>query len=269
MAKNDSFVDRVVWITGASAGLGLEMAREFAARGAHVAVSARRGQRLSALAAELEHNGRRALAVPCDVTDEPALREAVARVVDHFGRLDVAVANAGFAVRGSIEELSAEDWRRQLETNVVGAAITARHALPHLRQCRGRLALVGSAAGFLCASSGAAYTSSKYAVRALGQCLSIQLHGSGVSCTTLHPGFVTSEIGQVDNQGRFDSGSQDCRPARLMWPTDRAARVMVDAIWRRKRELVFTAHGRFGAFVGMHLPSVVHFAMTRVVRLAP
>lgn len=257
------FQDSVVWITGASAGLGRELALAFAREGAHVAVSARRAERLQELAAEIEGLGRRALAVPCDVADEARVAGAVEQVVRHFGRLDVAVANAGFGVTGRVETLSAADWRRQLDVNVVGLALTARHALPHLRGTGGRLALVGSVAGMLPGPGAGAYSASKAAVRSIGRTLAVELHGSGVSCTTLEPGFVESEIGRVDNQGVYRPERRDRRPRLLLWPTDRAARVMLRAIHRREREYVFTAHGRVAGFLGRHWPALVHFALTR------
>jgi NAD(P)-dependent dehydrogenase (short-subunit alcohol dehydrogenase family) len=262
------FLDKVVWITGGGSGIGRELALAFGREGAAVAVSGRRTDRLDQVTGQLDSLGARGIAVPCDATKEDELEQAVQSVVEHLGRLDVAVANAGFAMRGLIESLSAEDWRRQLDINVVGLAVTARHALPHLRKTRGRLALVGSTAAFLAAPRAGAYTASKYAVRAIGQTLSIELHGSGVSCTTVHPGYVASEIGQVDNQGRFHPDRKDKRPARLMWPTDKAARVIVNAIYRRKRDFVFTGHGKFGAWAGQHLPGAIHFVMTRQKRKA-
>lgn len=262
------FVDKVVWITGASSGLGHALALEMARQGAHLAVTARRVDRLAALVQDIEAKGQRALAVPCDVTDETAMQASVARIVDHFGRLDVAVANAGFGVTGRIERLDAAAWRRQLETNVVGTVITARCALSYLRKTRGRLVLVASVAGFLTGPRFGPYSASKYAVRAIGQTLAIELAGTGVSCTTLAPGFVESEIGRVDNDGRYDPARPDTRPHALLWPTDKAARVMARAIARRKREYVFTWHGKVGAFVGKHFPSAVYWAsvLTRRAR---
>lgn len=258
-----SLEGKVAWITGAGSGIGRALANELAGRGATVAVSGRRVGNLEEVAKEIERAGGHALAVPCDVTDEDDVARAVAQIVGELGRLDVCVANAGFSVAGSISQLTAEDWRRQLDTNVVGAAVTAKHALPHLEKTHGRIALVASVSAFVQAPKLGAYGASKAALRAIGQTLSLELHGTGVSCTVIHPGFVESEIAQVDNQGRHDPARADKRPKNLMWSAEDAARVMADAIIARKREHVFTAHGKLGAFLGQHAPGLMHFAMTR------
>jgi NAD(P)-dependent dehydrogenase (short-subunit alcohol dehydrogenase family) len=261
MAKR--FDDHVVWITGGGSGIGRALALQFAKEGATVAVSGRREERLQEVVQEIERSGGKGLAVRCDVTDEASVAEAVQKIVRTLGGIDVAVANAGFSVAGRVEKLSAADWRRQLDVNVIGVAMTARYSLPHLRERKGRVVLVGSVASMLVSPGFGAYSASKYAVRAIGQALAAELHGSGVTCTTLHPGYIESEIAQVDNQGRFDPDKEDRRPKNLMWPADRAARVMVDAVAKRKREYTFTGHGKLGAFAGRHAPGLVHFGMTR------
>jgi NAD(P)-dependent dehydrogenase (short-subunit alcohol dehydrogenase family) len=207
--------------------------------------------------------GRRGIAVSCDVTDDESVAAAVERVVTELGALDIAVANAGWAVNGRIVDTTAEQWRKQLDVNVVGAAITARHAIPHLEKSKGRLALVGSVAAFLGLAGNGAYSASKWAIRAIGQTLSIELAKTGVSCTTIHPGFVESEIAMVDNEGVFRENKKDRRPKKLMWSADAAARTMASAIYRRKREHVFTNHGKLGAFVGQHFPGLAVFTMGR------
>lgn len=252
----------VAWVTGASSGIGRACALELARRGATVAVSARREDRLREVVEHLEGAGARALAVTCDVCDEGDVERKSRAIAGELGRLDIVLANAGRSISGTIEELSAEAWRRQLDVNVVGAALTARHAIPHLLRTRGRLALTGSVAGFMVAPGYGAYHASKYAVRALGRTLSAELEGSGVSCTTIHPGFVESEIMKVDNEGRVHAERRDVRPSLLMWSTDKAARVMVEAIVARRRELVFTGHGKLAAWLGTHFPSAMHAVMT-------
>lgn len=257
------FADHVVWITGGGSGIGKALAVEFARQGARVAVSGRRLKKLEETVAAITRAGGEAIAVACDVTDEQAIASALSTVVERFGKLDVAVANAGFGVAGAIETLSAEEWRRQFDVNVVGVALSIKHALPHLRETRGRMVLVASVAGMISTPGTGAYCASKYAVRSIGQTLAMELHGSGVSATTIHPGFVESDIARVDNAGKFHEGKPDKRPAQLLWPADKAARVCLKAIWARKREFTFTVHGRLGGFMGRHTPGLVHFVLAR------
>ena len=158
----------VVFITGASSGIGEALAREWARRGADLALAARRVDRLERLAAELEaQHARRPLVIPCDVTRDGDLERAVARTLEAFGRLDVAVANAGFGVVGPVASLTLEDYRRQFETNVFGVLRTVYATLPALRASRGRLAIIGSVSGYLGMPGTSAYAMSKFAVRAL------------------------------------------------------------------------------------------------------
>ncbi len=250
----ENFKDKAVWITGASAGLGWELALAFAREGAWVGLSARRVDRLEDLAKEVELAGGRALVAPLDVTDEDAVHGVARCITEEFGGLDVAIANAGFGVTGRFEDLEASDWRRQFEVNLFGLTSTARAALPELRKRRGRLALIGSVAGMIPGPGVSPYAASKAAVRSIAQSLAIELHGTGVSCTDIHPGFVESEIRQVDNAGTFDALRPDTGPAKLMWPADRAAITMLRAIRNRRREFTFTAHGRLFGFLGRHWP---------------
>lgn len=256
MAKR-RFEDQVVLITGGGSGIGRAFAEAFAAEGARVFVAGRRLANLEEVVAAITAAGGRAHAVRCDVTDEADVARAVAEVVAEGGRLDVAVANAGFSVSGRIENLTAAEWRRQLDTNVVGLAMTARYAMPHLRAMKGRVVLIGSVASVLSTPGVGAYAASKFAVRAIGQTLSMEMDGSGVTCTTILPGFVESEIARVDNEGVHHAGRPDGRPQKLMWRADDAARVCLDAIHARKREFVFTAHGKLGVLVGQHFPGLV------------
>ncbi|MFZ9886056.1 MAG: SDR family NAD(P)-dependent oxidoreductase [Myxococcota bacterium] len=257
------FHDAVVWITGGGTGIGRALALAFAREGARVVVSGRRPEPLDEVVAEVTSLGREGLAAVCDVTDESQIDDTLAQLLARFGRLDVVVANAGFCVNGRVERLSAADWRRQLDTNVVGAAVTASKCLPALRHTRGRVVFVASVAGNVTYPGGAAYAASKFALRAIGLTLGMELHGSGVTCTTIHPGLVESDIGKTDNLAVFKPEREDPRPTTFMWPAERAARVMLGAIYRRQREVVVTGHGKLGAFLGRHLPGVTCFFMER------
>lgn len=258
-----SFQDQIVWITGAGSGLGKAMALEFARQGAHLALSGRREDRLQEVAAEVQSLHRKALVLPCDVTDENTLQKTVQSIITEFSKLDIAVANAGFAVNGTVDILQKSEWEKQFSVNVIGLASTIKAALPHLKKQQGRMVLIGSGAAWLHVPRSTAYCASKAAVHAIGQSLSAQLYGTGTSCTCIHPGFVESEIAQVDNDGVFDSAKKDRRPKNLMWTSEKAAIVMLKAIRKRKRSYVFTNHAIIGVWLARFFPSLAFHLLRR------
>lgn len=221
----NSTKEKVVWITGASSGIGKAMAHKWSQLGYKVVLSARRQELLKAIAMGIKDSGGEALVIPVDIMEETSIEKAVQQIITSLGRLDVVVANAGFGVIGSIEKLTAKDWNRQLQGNVTGLALTVKYALPYLEKTNGRIGLVGSIAAYLPNPYVGAYGASKAAVNSIGKTLQVELKNSGVSCTTLHPGFVVSEIARVDNDGVWHPDRPDPRPSNLMWPTDKAAKV--------------------------------------------
>lgn len=258
------FKDKIIWITGASSGLGKFMAYEFARQGAKLALSARRKDQLHEVLKVVESFGAEGLVVPCDVLMEEEIEKAVQVIQAHFGKLDVAIANAGFGVVGKIKNLSKEEWRRQLDVNVIGLALTVKHAFPLLKESGGSIVLIGSVATYLPNPGVGAYGASKAAVHSIGQTLQIELKGTGVNCTVIHPGFVDSDIARVDNQGVFHADNVDPRPANLMWPTDKAAKVMVRAIAKKKKVYVFTGHGKILGFIGQHFPAIARWLIGKM-----
>ena len=237
--------------------MGKGLAMEFASLRATVAISARRIDLLEDVVKEIQAKGGKAKAYFCDVLDSKSIEACVNQIVADFGKLDIAVANAGYGVLGKIENLTEEDWSRQLAVNVTGLALTCKFALPHLRKTMGRMALIGSVAAFVPNPGTGAYGASKAAVHNIGESLQVELKGTGVSCTTIHPGFVESNITRIDNEGNFHPDRQDPRPANLMWTTENAAKVMVKAIGRRKKVFVFTGHGKVLVFIAKFFPGLM------------
>jgi short-subunit dehydrogenase len=229
-----------------------------------VVLLARRAERLAALAAALQRDGHRALALTADVTRDGDVERAVEAARVAFGRLDVAVANAGFGVVGPVERLTLEDYRRQFETNVFGVLRTVQATLPALKAARGRLIIMGSVAGWVAAPNASPYAMSKFAVRALAEALGHELAPSGVAVTLVSPGYVDSEIRRVDNQGRLQPAAREPVPAWLLVPTEKAARTIVRAVGRRRREVVVTGHAKIAVFFQRHAPWLV----ARLVRAA-
>lgn len=258
------FKDQIIWITGASSGIGLHLAKAFAKEGAIVAASARRMELLEKLVEEIQQEGGKAQAFFCDVMEEQSIEKCLQDIIQAFGKLDGCVANAGGGVMGKVEKLSAGEWDRQLRLNVTGLALTVKYALPELRKTRGRLVLIGSIAAFVPNPNLGAYGASKAAVQNIGETLQSELLGSGVSCTTIHPGFVESNITRIDNEGNFHPDYKDPRPANLIWPTDKAAKVMLKAIRKRKKMVVITRHGKVMYAISRLIPSVLRKMMAKM-----
>jgi short-subunit dehydrogenase len=253
--RRQRFAGNAVFITGASSGIGAALAREFSREGADVALVARRLDRLEALASEISKTGRRTVVIPCDVTRDGDLQRAAGQARAALGKLDVVVANAGFGVTGKLETLSLEDYRRQFETNVFGVLRTVYTTLDDLKQTRGRLVLIGSVSGHVAVPGSSAYSMSKFAVHALAASLGHELAPYGVAVTLISPGFVESEIGQVDNCGVW-RGQAPRRPipAAIVMATPTAARKIVSAVARRRREVVITGFGKAAVMLQRHVP---------------
>jgi short-subunit dehydrogenase len=258
------FAGQVVFITGASSGIGAALAREFARAGADVALAARRVDRLAQLAAEIVATGRRALVLPCDVTVDGDLERTAARTRETLGRIDVVVANAGFGVVGRLESLTLEDYRYQFETNLFGVLRTIYATLGDVKKARGRLVLLGSVSGHVGLPGSTAYTMSKFAVRGLAESLAHELAPHGVAVTLITPGFVESEIRQVDNRGVWHAEAAGKLPTLLVMPAATAARHIVRAVARRRREAIITRHGRLTVFLQRHVPWLVRAVVGRV-----
>jgi short-subunit dehydrogenase len=245
---------KVVFITGASSGIGASMAREFARRGADVVLLARRWERLEALALEIRARGRRALSLRCDVTVDGDLERAVEETLQQLGRIDFVVANAGFGVAGAVHKLTIEDYRRQFETNIFGVLRTVQATRDALIATRGCLAIMGSVMSYLTIPVSSPYAMSKHAVRALAGSLRAEMSRHGVGVTLIAPGFVDSEIRQVDNEGRYDESNRDPVPSWLSVDTDKAVAAMVKGMLKRKPVVVVTGHGKVLVFVERHAP---------------
>lgn len=252
------FQGKAMLITGASSGIGEELAWQLGQAGAQLTLTARRKELLEKLAKRIVDAGKpKPLVAQCDVTQEGDLQKAVAETVRQRGKLDVAIANAGFGVVGPLKKLSVEDYRRQFETNVFGVLRTIYATLPEIEKSKGSIAMIGSVSGWTATPGASPYNMSKFAVRALANAITPELRLAGVKVTLISPGFVASDIRRVDNQGKFHEHAKEPIPAWLIMPTDKAVRQILRAIAKGKREAIITGHGKALVFLERFAPWVI------------
>jgi len=252
------FRDKAVLISGASSGIGEELAWQLGQAGAKLTLTARRRELLENLAQRIAGSGKpRPLVADCDVTRDGDLERAVAETVRHWGKLDVVIANAGFGVVGALKGLTVEDYRRQFETNVFGVLRTLYAALPEIEKTRGNVVIIGSVSGWAALPGASPYAMSKFAVRALASSITPELRLAGVKVTLISPGFVVSNIRRVDNQGKLHAGAKDPIPAWLVMSTEKAVRQILRAVARGRREAILTGHGKILVALERFMPWVI------------
>jgi NADP-dependent 3-hydroxy acid dehydrogenase YdfG len=190
---------QVAIVTGASSGIGAAISELLLARGVHVALAARRVERLEAFAAQTHGEGHgETLVVRCDVRQPEDLQALVRQTQERWGRLDILVANAGFGYRKPLVEGDIQRWKDMLDTNVYGLLLTLKYGVPPLlEQGHGHVVVMSSVAGRVPTPGGSAYCGSKAAASAIADSLRQEVGPKGVRVTTIEPGVVISEFQQV------------------------------------------------------------------------
>jgi len=198
------FGEGVVFVTGASSGIGRACAEGFAREGARILIAARRAERLKDLEPELIRLGAPSVrALTLDVRDEPAVSRAVTDLDDEWKAIEVLVNNAGLS-RGldPLQDGNLEDWNEMIDTNIKGLLHVNRAVLPLMTaRGRGTVVHIGSIAGREVYPGGNVYCATKHAVRALTDALRLDLNGTGVRVCSVDPGLVDTEFSVVRYHG--------------------------------------------------------------------
>jgi len=211
---------KVAVVTGASAGLGADAALAYAEAGADVALLARRVEKLEAVRAEIEKTGRRVIAVPCDVTSEESVKEAIGKVAETFGRIDILLNNAGVAVRGGVDTLSEADWDKSFNTNVKGMFFACKYVVPYMKQQNyGKIVNIASVNAVIADKNDIfirhSYNASKSAVLGLTKGMACSYARYGITVNAIGPALFETEMtaGTLFKSEAFLNGYNMLNPA--------------------------------------------------------
>lgn len=251
----------VVVITGASDGIGAELARQMAQlEGGKLALvlAARSADKLEQVAQQCRQLGTEVLVRPTDVGSEEACRSLIAETVARFGRLDTLVNNAGMSAHALLEEVTDMAWYEQLmRINLWGSAWCTHAALPHLKATQGRIVVVSSLAGLVGVPGRTAYSATKFAMTGFFEALRVELLPHGVSVTLTYPGVVATEIRyrgfNAQGQAAGKSGLDESGAMSI----EECARLIRVGAETRQREVVMSAKGKLARWMKLVAPGLV------------
>ncbi len=253
-------------ITGASAGIGFEVARAWAARGARLVLNARNGASLAAARDELvrAHAGLQVELVAGDVVSDDVQRELALRALSRFGRLDVLVNNAGRGYYARIEEIDGTELAKLFALNVLAPLALTQHALPALIESRGTVVMVSSVAGVAAAPSMGAYAASKFALEALSAALRAEVADRGVRVVVVRPGPVATGFRDHAVSSGTDALATPKKENRQ--PAAAVARQIVAAVGAGRSVVETSLYVRGVSFAARALPPLFRFVTKRMAR---
>ncbi|HEX8993039.1 MAG TPA: SDR family oxidoreductase [Anaerolineales bacterium] len=203
-------MSQVILITGCSTGIGRDLAERLTRSGYTVVATARKVETLDRLQA--------ALKLSLDVTQPESVREAVACAVERFGHIDVLVNNAGYAVRGAVEEVPVEQAQQMFDANVFGVMRMVQAVLPHMRRQRsGRIINISSIVGRLVTPVNGTYSATKFAVEALSDALRLELAPFGIQVVVIEPGSIKTRFHETVEAQARDIFSNPATPYRSLY----------------------------------------------------
>ena len=190
---------KVAVVTGASSGLGAQAARAYAEHGADVALLARRKDKLNNIAEEIKSLGKNAIAVQCDVSDEESVKSAIEEVIKHYGKIDILLNNAGLATKGTVEELTVEQWDKIMGVNVKGIFLMSKYVVPYMKEQKyGKIVNTSSINAVLASknqgSARHSYNASKAAVRGLTTGMAASYMQYNITVNAIGPGLFETEM---------------------------------------------------------------------------
>ena len=247
--------DKTVIITGASSGIGKACAYVFSQMGARVVLAARNEEKLQTIVQDLESEQRPVLAVKTDVAKESDCRQLIDKALEHFGRIDVLINNAGISMRGLFKDTGLEVIRQLMDVNFWGTVYCTRHALPHLLKSKGSVIGVSSIAGFQGLPGRTGYSSSKFATHGFLETLRVEHLHDGLHVMIAAPGFTATNVRKVALGPDGKPQGESPRDENQMMTPEQVARIIARGIRKRKRMMIMTTQGKMTVMLKKFVPA--------------
>ena len=258
-----SFANKVIVITGASDGIGAELARQLAADKPKLVLAARRCDALAAVACQCESAGAQTLCVVTDVSVEADCRALIVATVEKFGRIDALVNNAGVSMHANFDEITDTSvYENLMRINLMGSIWPTHAALPHLKSGKGLVVAVASLAGLIGVPGRTTYCASKFAQTGFFEALRIELQPHGVDVCIVYPGVVATEIRRNGWNAKGETAGTSGLSETGAMSVEVCAGLIVSAMRSRKREEVMSVKGKLGRWLKLIAPAKVD-AMAR------
>ena len=253
-----SLEGKIAMITGASYGIGMEIAKGMAAAGATIVFNDIKQELVDKGLAAYEEAGIKAHGYVCDVTNEDAVNELVAKIEAEVGVIDILVNNAGISMRALFEDLELDVIRRLMDVNFWGTVYCTKFALPYILKTKGSLVGIISVAGFLGLPGRTGYSASKFAVRGFLNTLRVENLKKGLHVLVAAPGFTASNIRKTALVADGHQQGDSPRAENKMMSAERCAQIIVNGVVKRKREIVMTlVEGKISVFLSKWFPSLL------------
>lgn len=250
--------DKVVIITGASSGIGLACAKEFARRGAYLSLAARNLEALESLQKELMIVGHQVVVTQTDVSNEDDCRRLIDNTIKHFGHIDILVNNAGISMRALFKDVDLQVIKKLMDVNFWGTVYCTKYALPYLLAAKGSVVGISSIAGFIGLPGRAGYSASKFAMHGFLETLRTENLKTGLHVLIAAPGFTASNVRKAALTATGEQQGETPRAEEKMMTSEEVAIHLANAIKKRKRTLILTfVEGKLTVFLRKWLPSLV------------
>jgi dehydrogenase/reductase SDR family protein 7B len=246
--------NKVVIITGGSSGIGKGCAEVFGKAGAKIVITGRNEKKLQETISALQKKNIEAIAVIADASLEKDNEKVIRETISRFGGIDVLINNAGISMRGLFEETDLDVIRKVMDINFYGTVYATKYALPYILKSKGSIVSISSIAGVRGLPARTGYSASKFAMQGFMEALRTEVMKKGVHVLVACPGFTASNIRNTALAKDGSTQGESPRDESSMMMPEEVAQAILNAVIKRKRDIVLTAQGKLTVFLNKWFP---------------